>query len=317
MFTSVFDAQGNELVAAVNVTNTAGVDDFSPVATALADDAYALTWQNADQYHAIYQFIDVPLNEIQPPTNISNSGVLFEPQIATLPNGNYVLTYTPTPTSELVWTVFDPQGAPIHSASSSRRVFDLDPAIAPVTGGFALAWEDALDRGNLHRGIRGGRHPVLPPTAGQRRSRHRLASDRHVAVERRLCRDLAPSGELRHLHRRSMTPLAFCRGRARSMSRIVPATAISSVFTYRPRSPRSRAAAMRSPGPADRGQRPRDFHRDLQQRRTGDRRAGQRQQQPGRSRQRGGDRGALDRRLRPDLAARCCGRRLRNRDRGP
>ncbi len=148
VFTSVFDAQGNELIAAFNVTNSPGVFDTFPAVTALANDAYAITWNGGaegDQFHAVYQFVDVPLTEIQPATNISNDGVSFEPKIATLANGNYALTYNDG--ADVVWTVFDPQGQAIIGGGVPQGGVELSPAIAPVTGGFALAWEDAIAGG--------------------------------------------------------------------------------------------------------------------------------------------------------------------------
>jgi Putative Ig domain/Bacterial cadherin-like domain/RTX calcium-binding nonapeptide repeat (4 copies) len=63
IFTAVYNAQGQQVVAPVDVSNSPGVDDFSPEATALANGAYALTWLGPggflnDAYTAVYQFVD-------------------------------------------------------------------------------------------------------------------------------------------------------------------------------------------------------------------------------------------------------------------
>ena len=58
VFTAVFDAQGHQVVAPLDVSNSAGVSDVFSRATALADGAYAIVWNagTANEYMAIYQY---------------------------------------------------------------------------------------------------------------------------------------------------------------------------------------------------------------------------------------------------------------------
>jgi hypothetical protein len=86
----------------------------------------------------------VPLiDQILAPTNITNSGVAFDPHIASLSNGGYAVTYNDG--ADVVWTVFDAQGDPVVGGGVPQGIVELWPAIARVSGGFALAWEDFLD----------------------------------------------------------------------------------------------------------------------------------------------------------------------------
>ena len=50
IFTAVFNSQGEQVVAPLNVSNTPGLDDSFPAVTALADGAYVLTWLGAQQF---------------------------------------------------------------------------------------------------------------------------------------------------------------------------------------------------------------------------------------------------------------------------
>ena len=63
IFTAVYNAQGQQVVAPVDVSNSPGADDLSPETTALANGTYALTWLGPgdfvdDAYTAVYQFVD-------------------------------------------------------------------------------------------------------------------------------------------------------------------------------------------------------------------------------------------------------------------
>src|SRR5262249_46144782 len=83
VFTAVFNAQGEQVVAPVDVSNTPGVDDSVPDVTALANGAYALTWLatdpdpfQSDIYTAIYQFVDDVSVVASPDANINLTGYI-------------------------------------------------------------------------------------------------------------------------------------------------------------------------------------------------------------------------------------------------
>ena len=63
IFTAVFDAQGQEVVAPLNVSNSAGIYDALADVTALANGAYAMSWESGaggvlDVLTAVYQYVD-------------------------------------------------------------------------------------------------------------------------------------------------------------------------------------------------------------------------------------------------------------------
>ena len=93
----------------------------------------------------------MPLNVIQAPTDISNTGLVSftdPPQLATLSNGGYALTYVYSTdvivTNDVVTKVFDAQGQPVASNVVSQQAV-VNPQIAALSvGGFALAWEQDI-----------------------------------------------------------------------------------------------------------------------------------------------------------------------------
>ena len=65
VFTAVFDARGNEVVAPVDVSNSPGMTDTFSGAAALQNGVYVISWQQqnnatgaSDIYTAVYQFTD-------------------------------------------------------------------------------------------------------------------------------------------------------------------------------------------------------------------------------------------------------------------
>ena len=45
VFVAVFDAQGQQAIAPVNISNSPGLHDMTPTLTALADGAFAVAWE--------------------------------------------------------------------------------------------------------------------------------------------------------------------------------------------------------------------------------------------------------------------------------
>jgi Putative Ig domain/Bacterial cadherin-like domain/RTX calcium-binding nonapeptide repeat (4 copies) len=86
----------------------------------------------------------MPLNVIQAPINISNTGdVIPSPQITALSNGGYAVAYTFG--NAVINAVFDAQGHPIASGGVIESIVEGSPDIAGLSGGgYALAWEDDL-----------------------------------------------------------------------------------------------------------------------------------------------------------------------------
>jgi len=162
VMTAVCDPQGQEVAGPVLVDD----DPFSflsgdtPQITALANGAYAVTWENGDpaltsQFDQIrsatFQF-SVPqppsLDVIQGPTEVSSIGAFF-PVIGALANGDYAIAYDFTTTDfniqdEIVARVFDPSGQPVGGSTLTQQ-FGFDQPYLSVTGlsggGFALAWD--------------------------------------------------------------------------------------------------------------------------------------------------------------------------------
>jgi len=158
----VCDPQGQEVAGPLLVDD----DPFSflsgdtPQITALANGAYAVTWENGDpaltsQFDQIrsatFQF-SVPqppsLDVIQGPTEVSSIGAFF-PVIGALANGDYAIAYDFTTTDfniqdEIVARVFDPSGQPVGGSTLTQQ-FGFDQPYLSVTGlsggGFALAWD--------------------------------------------------------------------------------------------------------------------------------------------------------------------------------
>ena len=64
VFTAVYSAQGQQLVAPIDVTNSPNIIDFNSTTTALANGSYVISWQSTagdgftDISTAIYQFVD-------------------------------------------------------------------------------------------------------------------------------------------------------------------------------------------------------------------------------------------------------------------
>ncbi len=88
IFVAVYDAQGQEAIAPVNVSNTPGLYDTASDLTALADGAFAVAWQGGvdgaflgDQFMAVYQFAPTqPPNE--PPTAATTNSVVTDEDTA-------------------------------------------------------------------------------------------------------------------------------------------------------------------------------------------------------------------------------------------
>ena len=90
----------------------------------------------------------MPFGVIQVPTNISNSGKVFagdQPQITTLSDGDYALTYTAVVggvSIDVFSAVFDPQGQLVGSADTKQSQTETIPEITALAGGgYALAWQ--------------------------------------------------------------------------------------------------------------------------------------------------------------------------------
>ena len=104
-------------------------------------------------FTAVYQFVPPPppLNEIQPPTNINPDEFSFAPpQIVTLANGNFAVTYSSV--ADVFFEVFDPLGQFVTGGVANGN----DPAASgqPLRRSrAALRWRGRCLRHHLHGGV--------------------------------------------------------------------------------------------------------------------------------------------------------------------
>jgi hypothetical protein len=155
IYTAVYDAQGAQVVAPFPVSSTPGTDIFVTV-TALANDAYALTWSNQatvgnyDIYTAVY---NAQGGQVAPPLNVSATPNVEDqrPVVTALSGGGYALIWTSL--GNIFTAVYDAQGLPTAAPRNvSNTGITTEGGAMQVTalanGGFALIWQEQLGFGS-------------------------------------------------------------------------------------------------------------------------------------------------------------------------
>ena len=159
IFTAVYGADGQPIgdTSVVNVSNTAGLEDFAPQVTALAGGGYALTWYELadgryEIFTAVYGADGQPIGGTTV-VNVSNTADLSEavPQVTALAGGVYALTWhgqTAGGTFDIFTAVYGADGLPVGgttvvNVSNTAGLHDIDPQVtALVGGGYALTWTE-------------------------------------------------------------------------------------------------------------------------------------------------------------------------------
>jgi len=158
IYLAYFNAQGQEVVAPINVTQSDNIDDavgpaWAETTTAeLSNGNIALTWTSGptssivtDIYTAVY---DDAGNLVAGPTNVSNTGASnAKPEIAALSTGGYALTWSDEAAGvyHVYTAVYDGNGSEAV-APQTVTTGASHPKIAALAGGaYALAWDNFAD----------------------------------------------------------------------------------------------------------------------------------------------------------------------------
>ena len=144
IFTAVYNDQGQQVLAAVNVSNSGAGADVK--IAALSNGDYALTWGGGDSTTGPEAFVAIYGGQGQQIVAPFVAGAGFEPQIAALANGNYAIFYD---TGLDVFTaVYDAQGnqvsAPVNVSNDGHQDYATQ-VTALSNGDYALTWEDTTE----------------------------------------------------------------------------------------------------------------------------------------------------------------------------
>jgi hypothetical protein len=147
ILTAIYNAQGQQVVAPINVSNTPDIDDQGAVVAVLTNGNYALTWQSGtlggdhDIFTAVYAANG---QQIAAPLDVTNTNAVSEGdvQVAALSTGGYALSWDSPSDGDIFTAVYDAQGhavaAPVDVAAGSQ------PHVAALSNGnYALFWSGA------------------------------------------------------------------------------------------------------------------------------------------------------------------------------
>ena len=140
-FTAVYDAQGQQVAAPVNVSNT-GISGEDVKIAALSNGGYALTWTGADAGNNLEIFVAVYDGQGQQVVAPFVAGAGLQPQIAALANGNYALFWSGG--HDVFTAVYDAQGiqvsAPVNVSNDNHGGTPAS-VTALSNGDYALTWQ--------------------------------------------------------------------------------------------------------------------------------------------------------------------------------
>ncbi len=186
VYTAIYGADGQVIMPATNVSNTAQSNEVFFNSEALDGGAYAITWgSDGETYFAIYGSNG---QELAPATNVTNTTDAFETpyEITYLDNGNFVVAYTSyspaTRSSDVNFAIYGADGqlvsgpSNVSNSSTGESAFvptaNIDPESITVLsdGSFAITWyestsvdEDGAPIGDVYTAIYGADGQVIMP----------------------------------------------------------------------------------------------------------------------------------------------------------
>ena len=113
VFTAIYDASGQQVLAPFNVTGTAGTDENLPQIAALTNGNYVLIWDEIGSFSTVHTAVfDAQGNEIAAPAAIG-SGQLSH--VVALTNGGYAVSWSD---GDLFTAIYDSQGVLVPAPST-------------------------------------------------------------------------------------------------------------------------------------------------------------------------------------------------------
>jgi hypothetical protein len=149
VYTAIYTAQGQQVLAPLDVTQSATIDESSSQIAVLANGNYALTWDGIETpfqpftYTAVF---DQQGNQIAAPTVVA-PGQLNH--IAALTNGNYAVSWL---NGDIFTAVYDGQGhqlvAPIDVSHAPASGVFAGGITALANGAYAVTWDAQIADGS-------------------------------------------------------------------------------------------------------------------------------------------------------------------------
>ncbi len=161
IITTIFDAQGQQVVAPINVASTPDINDGGAAVAALSAGGYALAWtagtlNGTEIFAAVY---DNQGQQVAAPVIVAAGS---DAQVAALSTGGYALFWD---SGDVFTAVYDPQGQQVSApvkVSNSGGVSAFVQMTALSNGAYALTWDagdvftavyDSRRRRRLHGGL--------------------------------------------------------------------------------------------------------------------------------------------------------------------
>ena len=148
-----FAADGTPIGSEIVVNTTTAANQTFPTVTALSNGGYAIAWQDASQTGADtsgsairYQRFDASNNKVGPEflVNTTTPGDQYAPDMATLANGSYVITWQDAGSMEIHARHYNAAGIDLGGdfvVNTSVGSAPYDPHVAALSsGGFVITW---------------------------------------------------------------------------------------------------------------------------------------------------------------------------------